>query len=357
MNTTFWARSDSNKANNPALNLKGDPATQITFVPSGTNGDLFFDYANGGIDPDTQVSIGGVTYNFTFELSATLPTTKNNGSQQVPDQYEGSTVYIITVQDYPVAGQTTRLTFMPDENATQAEMNAFGTGAIDLQALDRTTTGAVCFAGGTHILTLLGEVRVEDLCVGDLVVTRDHGPKPILWLSTSQHAWPGSPESELPILVSAGALGPNKPHRDLIVSPQHNFLVLDESPQGVDEKKELFAPSKGLTSLPGIREMKGKREVVYFHILLERHEVVLSEGVATESFFPGRTALGMLRRGQREQVYALFPRLKDGGESGYGPRARDCLTVKEARLMARRIKFTQNAPSQPRPYLTCAPAA
>ncbi|MDP2606567.1 MAG: hypothetical protein Q8S00_28850, partial [Deltaproteobacteria bacterium] len=54
MSQTFWARTDSNSANNPALNLTGDPATQITFVPSGSNGDIFLEYNGGAPDPDTQ---------------------------------------------------------------------------------------------------------------------------------------------------------------------------------------------------------------------------------------------------------------------------------------------------------------
>ncbi|MDU8928985.1 Hint domain-containing protein [Alisedimentitalea sp. MJ-SS2] len=133
MSLTFWARTDSNSANNPALNLTGDPATQITFVASGTNGDLFLEPNGGAPDPDTQIEIGGVLYDFTFELAATLPTLNNDGAQQIPDQFEGSAVIIITVHDYPSAGDTTRLTFMPDETATQAEMDAFGNGAADLQ--------------------------------------------------------------------------------------------------------------------------------------------------------------------------------------------------------------------------------
>ncbi|MGM0743579.1 MAG: calcium-binding protein, partial [Pseudomonadota bacterium] len=132
---TFWARTDSNSANNPALNLTGDPATQITLVESGTNGDLVLDTNGGAPDPDTQVEIGGTLYDFTFELSGELPTQNNQGAGQVPDQFEGNAVYVITVQDYPLAGETTRLAFLPDDNATQVEMDAFGNGRIDVQNL------------------------------------------------------------------------------------------------------------------------------------------------------------------------------------------------------------------------------
>ena len=137
---TFWARTDSNSANNPALNLRGDPATQFTFVESGTNGDLTLDTNGGAPDPDTQVDIGGMLYDFTFELSGELPTQNKDGAGQVPDQFEGSQVFVVSVQDYPSVGETTRLTFLPNENATQAEMDAFGNGRISLQNLEAEPT-------------------------------------------------------------------------------------------------------------------------------------------------------------------------------------------------------------------------
>ncbi len=105
---SYTARQDSGSANNPAINLTGAPAIDITFVAetdTGGAGDLFLDQpTGGGVDPDTQVEIAGTSYSFIYELSGTLPTLKKDGSQQVPDQYEGSDVVIITVQDYPLVG-------------------------------------------------------------------------------------------------------------------------------------------------------------------------------------------------------------------------------------------------------------
>lgn len=344
MPATFWARTDSNNANNPALNLTGDPAVEIVFVALGPNGDIFLDATGGGIDPNTQVVIDGTSYDFIFELSATLPTLKKDGSQQVPDQYEGSLVYTITVQDYPTSGETTRLTFMPNESATQAEMDAFGNGAVDLQNVDTPSTGVVCFSSGTHILTPRGEIPVNELKVGDHVITLDHGPKPILWISTSRHVWPGSSDKELPILISSGTFGPNAPRRDLIVSPQHKILLSLASREDCSNVFEVLAPAKGMTEVSGVRCMKGKREVVYYHMLLEDHEVLVSEGVASESFFPGPTALGMLRPQQREEIFALFPDLREIGVGGYGSKARKCLTVSEAKTVVKDADWNTNMP-------------
>jgi len=340
MPSTFWARIDSGNANNPALNLTGADAVQITFVASGGSGDLFLEQpTGGGVDPDTQVSIGGTSYDFTFELSGTMPTQNRDGAQQVPDQFEGSVVYIITVQDYPTTGDTTRLTFMPEETATQAEMDSFGNGAIDVQNVDETPApGPVCFAGGTKILTPRGEIPVEDLQVGDIVITVDDGAMPILWISKTKCSWPLESDKSKPIKISAGALGQNSPVRDLIVSPQHKVLLSDAYAHELFAETNVLAPAKGLLSLPGVRSMKGKRDVVYYHVLMAKHSILVSDGAPTESFFPGTCAMGMLKQHQRDEVYALFPELAENPSAGYGPHARHCLSRSESEKLAAALR-------------------
>jgi len=336
MPSTFWARTDSGSAANPALNLTGADAVQITFVVSGGSGDLFLEQpTGGGVDPDTQVSIGGTSYNFTFELSGIMPTQNRDGAQQVPDQFEGSVVYIITVQDYPTTGNTTRLTFMPEETATQTEMGSFGNGAIDVQDVDETpAAGPVCFAGGTKILTPCGEIPVEDLQIGDIVTTLDDGPMPILWISKTKCSWPLESDQSKPIKISAGALGQNSPMRNLVVSPQHKVLLSDASAHELFAKTQVLAPAKGLLSLPGVRSMKGKRDVVYYHVLMAKHSILVSDGAPTESFFPGVCAMGMLKKHQRDEVFALFPELAESPDAGYGLQARRCLSRSESAQLA-----------------------
>ncbi len=339
MPQTYWARIDSNNANNPALNLTGDPAFEITFARSGANGDLLIEYNGGSPDPDTQIEIGGMAYDFTFELSAALPTLAKDGAGQVPDKFEGSSVYIVTVQDYPAVGQTTRVTFMPQETATQTEMDAFGVGATSLQNVDTTTTGAVCFGEGTLIETQRGSVPVERLEAGDLVQTLDHGPQPIVWTSYSEHRWPGSPENFLPILISRNSFGPGLPKRDLVVSPQHKILVSPTTSNRPDNSGGLLAPAKGLTWMSGIRRMDGKRSVSYHHILMRNHEVLLSEGLPSESFFPGPTAMRMLAPKQRAEILSHFPRMRSDIGLGYGATVRPALTVGETQKLAKNRHF------------------
>ena len=294
---SFWAREDSGSAANPALNLTGASAVELTFVAetnTGGDGDLFLDTNSGGVDPDTQVEIGGVSYEFIFELSGTMPTKNSDGAQQVPDQFETEVVYIITVQDYPTAGDTTRYAFMPNAGATAADMDDFGNGAIDVQGVNEDPPAApICFLEGTMIAVSSGQVPVESLSVGDMVMTGSGKSMPIIWIGQSLHEWPDAHENGKPILISEGALGDGLPTSDLGVSPQHKMVLKDPK-----TSETCLVPAKSLIDWPGIREMKGKKTAVYF---------------------------------QQDTVFGLVPSLRDDPQNGYGPFACKVLSVGEAR--------------------------
>ena len=86
-----------------------------------------------------------------------------------------------------------------------------------------------CYAAGTRILTAPGEVLVEDLAVGDMVQGQFAGLTPITWIGLRcidcrHHP---DPRCVWPVCVVAGAVGPNQPHRDMLLSPDHAVAVGD----------------------------------------------------------------------------------------------------------------------------------
>jgi hypothetical protein len=90
--------------------------------------------------------------------------------------------------------------------------------------------------------------------------------------------------------------------------------------------------ARALVGRKGIREMRGKREIDYIHIVLPRHEIIIAEGVRTESCYLGPVTLGHARGMDRLRLQALFPRLRAAGDgAGYGPMARPVLRVQKAR--------------------------
>ncbi|GAB5445951.1 Hint domain-containing protein [Gymnodinialimonas sp.] len=174
----------------------------------------------------------------------------------------------------------------------------------------------ICFTRGTHILTPSGEKRVEDLEVGDRIVTRDHGVQPIRWIGATHlpaNALAARPDLR-PVRIKAGALGPETPVRDLSLSRQHRVLVRDwradllfGSPDGV------LTPAFTLINDTDIRVEEGSADgVQYYHIAFDTHEVIYSEGLETESFHPAADTVSVLSEPQREELYAIFPELEEG---------------------------------------------
>jgi len=75
-------------------------------------------------------------------------------------------------------------------------------------------------------------------------------------------------------------------------------------------------------------------EVTYVHLMFDRHQVIYSEGLATESFLPGPQILTLFEQPVAEEICALFPELDPETGAGYSPAARPALKAYEGRLLA-----------------------
>jgi hypothetical protein len=136
----------------------------------------------------------------------------------------------------------------------------------------------VCYGAGTAILTVLGELAVEALRAGDQVITLvdgAHVPQTVKWIGHRTLDLTRHPNADAiaPVRILRGALGDNLPHRDLVVSPDHSLFI----DGGLLPAKLLV---NGMTI---VRDMAAKT-VSYHHVELERHAVMVAEGVAAESY-------------------------------------------------------------------------
>jgi hypothetical protein len=137
-----------------------------------------------------------------------------------------------------------------------------------------TETTPLCFLAGTMIATVSGETPVERLCVGDRVVTARGENRPVVWIGTGRAlATRGRRSAATPVIVRKGALGPNVPHTDLVVTKAH-ALSLD----GV------LIPVEFLVNHRTILWDDMAREVVLYHVELETHDVLLANGAPAESY-------------------------------------------------------------------------
>ncbi|MEM9913008.1 MAG: Hint domain-containing protein [Pseudomonadota bacterium] len=192
-----------------------------------------------------------------------------------------------------------------------------------------------CFTPGTRIATPQGERLVEDLQPGDRIITRDNGLQEICWVGRRDLSERDLQQARSlrPILVKEGALGRGLPERDMIVSPQHRVLMQNDRTALYFDDHEVLAAAWHLTDLEGIARL-GATPVSYVHFMCERHEVVLSNGAWTESFQPGDTVMDAMGEAAREEIYAVFPELRDkAGRENYRA-ARLSLRHHEARLLA-----------------------
>ena len=138
-----------------------------------------------------------------------------------------------------------------------------------------STADALCFLRGTQILTPTRQVAVEDLKIGDLVVTRFGGIRPIKWIGRQSYAarFIRTNVEKIPVCIRAGALADRQPARDLYVSPGHSMLV---------DGRLLLAKSlvNGIT----ITQEWGPQDIHYYQIEFATHDCVIAEGAWAESY-------------------------------------------------------------------------
>ena len=193
----------------------------------------------------------------------------------------------------------------------------------------------VCFALGTLIDTIVGPVPVEKLKVGDLVVTADRGLQPIRWIegnrvgSAKLRDNPGL----RPVRVAAGALGPGVPRRDLCVSQQHRIVVSGPAVQLLFGESEALVAAKSLCGWPGIDIVPTVESVVYFHILLDQHEILSAEGAPAESVYLGDEALFAMSSEGLQELAGIFGEKIGKMPVGFGNTARKVLRDYESAVL------------------------
>ena len=157
-----------------------------------------------------------------------------------------------------------------------ASMNTVGQiTSSDKTLLDVLGFTLACFVTGTRIRTTRGEVPVECLRAGeDTAVTAAGRPARVTWighrtLDCSRHP---NARDVMPVRVRAGALGPGQPARDLRLSPDHAVFL-----NGV------LIPVRHLTNGATIVQKNAGR-ITYWHVELDRHDVLLAESLPCESY-------------------------------------------------------------------------
>ncbi len=187
-----------------------------------------------------------------------------------------------------------------------------GTTVVDTHQVTITIFGEneVCFARGSQILTEHGPCPVERLKIGDKLVTRDGGLKPIRWIASSKVTDArrrGNSQLE-PVAIAPGTFAPGIPSRTLRLSPQHRVLLEGAYVDMLIAEPAVLASAKSLINGKNIYHCGDEIEdLEYWHIALDQHEVIYAEGCPVETFHPGDIALGLVDDAQGAELEELFP--------------------------------------------------
>ncbi|UXX82199.1 Hint domain-containing protein [Roseovarius pelagicus] len=273
------------------------------------------------LDPDGSRTVD-VLDNDTVPSGGSLTITHINGQQVTP----GDTVFLNTGQSVKLNPDGT-LTMNGDGNTEQ--FNYTYTVLSDTGISD---TGFVlvdsvpCFVAGTMIETPDGPVAVETLAPGDLVMTRDEGAQPLRWIGERRVEAKGN---FAPIFIAAGTFGN---HGDLFLSPLHRVLIRDALAELLFGDTEVLVAARDLVNDHSVRQIEGGL-VDYVHILFDRHQVVFSEGLETESFLPGPQTANSFEAEIVDEICTIFPEIDRETGIGYSPAARRTLKRYEAHLL------------------------
>lgn len=218
---------------------------------------------------------------------------------------------------------------LPEQHTDAEEM--FGSDGFSLKR-----NVVACFTPGTAIATARGERLVEELCIGDRIITRDNGTQQIRWIGSKRLSTLDLARNPhlCPVLLRRGSLGDNLPERDIWVSPNHRILVNSAQTALQFQEQEVLAAAKHMIGAQGIAAVQ-VQAVTYLHLLFDQHEVILSNGCWSESFQPDAQRLQGFGHAQRTEIQELFPDLRTGQrQDAYQP-TRRVLDREEVLRMAR----------------------
>lgn len=176
-----------------------------------------------------------------------------------------------------------------------------------------TAVSLACFAAGSRILTADGERPVEALREGEQVMTVSGTLRTVRWVGHRHVDVAGHPDpaSVRPIRIAPHTFGENQPHAALLLSPDHAVFV-----DGV------LIPIRRLVNGDSIARIP-MADVTYYHLELERHDVILAEGLSVESYLDTGDRANFINGGP---AIRLFPAFAAAGRSslawqayGYAP--------------------------------------
>ena len=172
------------------------------------------------------------------------------------------------------SGVLATLSFTGSYLASDFHLQPDGNGGTDI---------VLCLKQGTRIKIIAGWQTVERVKVGDVVIAASGQQRLVQWVGRRQvnlREHP-CPQKVCPVRVVQNAFGYGVPSSDVLLSPDHAVFVDD-----------VLIPVKYLANGSSIRQEFHHSEITYYHVELDRHDVLVADGLAVESYLDtgGRSA-------------------------------------------------------------------
>ena len=257
-------------ANDDGLIDSNDTATPDTIT---------YDLGSGTVTTQND-ALFNVNVTVTFPAASGQPPYNGLGGIM---QTETGDLFFVMIDDGEGYG-TNHYDDFPIESIQINSISAFGDQSMGWVSDDQTFVP--CFTAGTLLETARGLLPVQHLRIGDRVQTMDNGLQPVTWVGRRRVGfgrWP----VDGPVQIRAGALGAGYPVQDLLVSPQQRVLLCSPITDRMTQEAEILVPAIKLVGMPGVSCLRHPVAVQYHHFACERHEVVWSNGAATETLFWG----------------------------------------------------------------------
>lgn len=218
-------------------------------------------------------------------------------------QSEGKTLEALVLVEVDSQGNVVEIFFQPF--ATLTSKTAYTLVKIDRDTAQRrlALTNCVSFSRGTHITMASGVQKcIQDLQVGDLVMTRDSGPQKLRWIghSTVRAAGPYAP-----IVITAGTLNN---FSDLVVNPDHRLFVYQREDKIGAGRAEVMVKARYLVN-GGTVYVQNGGHVEYFQLLFDEHVIIFAEGIAAETMLVNEQTESVLPRDLSEKFNTSQPGL------------------------------------------------
>ncbi|WP_082705070.1 Hint domain-containing protein [Tritonibacter horizontis] len=204
------------------------------------------------------------------------------------------------------------------------ELVLTGVGTAQISSYPQLySAGIPCFTPGAMIQTATGPRPVETIRPGTRLQTVDNGLQEVIWVGR-RHLTAAELQrmpQRRPILIPAGPVFGNT--RPLQVSPQHRLVLRHQRAGMAAAAVGGFLRAKLALDLAGsgARVDVATSSITYLHLMTEDHQVILADGCATETFWPGPEALRSLSVQSLREVFSLFPGLS-AAFAGHGATGR-----------------------------------